>query len=440
MKYLFTLGFIISLPLLSYSQSNIHEAIDQYAQEINDQVIEWRRDFHQYPELSNREFKTAEKIANHLNQIGLDVETGIAITGVVGLLDTGKPGPTIGLRADIDALPVTEQTAIPFASQARSTYLGQDIGVMHACGHNIHVAMLLGTIEILVSMKDQLKGKIEFVFQPAEEGAPPGEEGGAKLMVKEGLIEKYGIEVMFGQHTNSTTPVGHINYKLGGIMAAADRFVIKVKGKQSHGSQTWVGIDPVTAAAQIIQGLNNIVARQTALTKEAAVISVGKISGGQRNNIIPEEVELIGTIRTLDVEMQDIIHEKIHKTATSIAEISGATSEVSIDRYAPVTFNNLDLTRKMIGSLYAAAGEDNVHVIPAVTGAEDFSLFAETIPSFYFFTGGQDPEAPADQVFPHHTSDFFINERGLLTEVKAMSYLAMGLLISRLKLTDANVV
>jgi len=303
MKYLFILGFIISLPLLSNGQSDIHQAIDQHAHEINDQVIEWRRDFHQYPELSNREFKTAEKIAKHLNRLGLEVETGIAITGVVGLLDTGKPGPTIGLRADIDALPVTERTAIPFASKETSTYLGQDVGVMHACGHDTHVAMMLGTAEILVGMKDQLKGKIVFVFQPAEEGAPPGEEGGAKLMVKEGLIEKYGIEVMFGQHINSATPVGHINYKLGGIMAAADRFVIKVKGKQSHGSQPWAGIDPVTAAAQIIQGLNNIVARQTALTKEAAVISVGKISGGQRNNIIPEEVELIGTIRTLDVKM-----------------------------------------------------------------------------------------------------------------------------------------
>ncbi len=410
-------------------QSSMHRDIDNKASAINNDVIEWRRYFHQYPELSNREFKTAEKIAKHLTSLGLEVETGVAITGVVGVLDTGKPGPTIGLRADIDGLPVTERTAIPFASKETSTYLGQDIGVMHACGHDTHIAMLLGAAEILVDLKDQLKGKIVFVFQPAEEGAPPGEEGGAKLMVKEGLIEKYGIEVMFGQHINSATPVGQINYKLGGIMAAADRFVIKVKGKQSHGSQPWAGVDPVTAAAQIIQGLNNIVARQTQLTKEAAVISIGKISGGQRNNIIPEEVELIGTIRTLDVEMQEIIHDKIRKTAKSIAESSGANAEVTIDRYAPVTFNDLELTRKMIPSIYAAAGEDNVHVVPAVTGAEDFSFFADKIPSLYFFTGGQDPDAAPDAVYPHHTPDFYIDERGLITGVKAMTYLAVDYLL-----------
>lgn len=427
MKYILIVlsGFIAGSIL---AQNNIHSYIDAQAAEINEQVIEWRRDYHQFPELSNREYKTAEKIAAHLTKLGLQVETGIAITGVVGLLDTGRPGPTIGLRADIDALPVTERAAIPFASKERSTYLGQDIGVMHACGHDTHIAMLLGAAEILVKLKDQLNGKIVFVFQPAEEGAPPGEEGGAKLMVKEGLIEKYGIEVMFGQHINSMTPVGKIKYKVGGIMAAADRFVIKVKGKQSHGSMPWAGIDPVTAAAQIIQGLNNIVARQSELTKEPVVISVGKISGGQRNNIIPEEVEMIGTIRTLDVEMQDIVHEKIRKTAMFIAESSGATAEVTIDKYAPVTYNDPLLTRKMIGTLYKAAGEDNVQVIPAVTGAEDFSFFAEKIPSLYFFTGGQSPEAKPEEVYPHHTPDFFIDERGLITGVKAMSYLAVDYL------------
>jgi len=278
MKVLLVLFLSLSISLTMEAQSTLHSTIDKLALEINDDVIDWRRHFHENPELSNREFKTAEKIAAHLNKLGLKVDTGIAITGVVAVLDTGKPGPTIGLRADIDALPVTERTAIPFASKEKTTFLGQDVGVMHACGHDTHIAMLLGVAEIMVDIKDQLNGKIVFVFQPAEEGAPPGEEGGAKLMVKEGLIERYGIEVMFGQHINSATPVGHINYKLGGIMAAADRFVIKVKGKQSHGSQPWAGVDPVTAAAQIIQGLNNIVARQTMLTKEAAVISVGKIS------------------------------------------------------------------------------------------------------------------------------------------------------------------
>lgn len=424
-----SLFFVSLLATSAFGQKPIHSQIDAKALAINNEVIEWRRDFHQYPELSNREFKTAEKIAAHLNSLGLQVETGVAITGVVGLLDTGRPGPTIGLRADIDALPVRERADIPYASNETSSYLGQDVGVMHACGHDTHIAMLLGTAEILVDMKDQLNGKVVFVFQPAEEGAPPGEEGGAKLMVKEGMLEKYGIEVMFGQHINSMTPIGQIKYKMGGIMAAADRFVIKVKGKQSHGSQPWAGVDPVTAAAQIIQGLNNIVARQSELTKEPVVISVGKITGGQRNNIIPEEVELIGTIRTLDVGMQDIVHEKIRKTAMLIAESSGASAEVTIDKYAPVTFNDLDLTRKMIGSIYAAAGEANVQVIPPVTGAEDFSFFANEVPSFYFFTGGQSPDAKPEEVYPHHTPDFKIDDSGLITGVKAMTYLAVDYLL-----------
>ncbi len=430
MKYIVTILISAFCLTLAHSQSSLHSIIDTKAKAIDSDVISWRRHYHQYPELSNREFKTAERIAEQLRKMGLPVDTGMAITGVVAILDTGKPGPTIGLRADIDGLPVTERADIPFASKETSTYLGQDIGVMHACGHDTHIAMLLGTAQILVDMKEELVGKVVFVFQPAEEGAPPGEEGGAKLMVKEGIIEKYGIEVMFGQHINSMTPVGQIKYKLGGIMAAADRFVIKVKGKQTHGSQPWAGVDPVTAAAQIIQGLNNIVSRQTNLTKEAAVISVGKITGGTRNNIIPEEVELIGTIRTLDVEMQDIIHEKIHKTATLIAESSGATAEVTIDKYAPVTYNDPALTRKMIPSLFAAAGEENVRVVPAVTGAEDFSFFAEKVPSLYFFTGGQSLDATADEIYPHHTPDFYIDDSGLITGVKAMSYLAVDYLLS----------
>lgn len=414
------------------AQNPLYTEIDKKAQMINEEVISWRRDFHQYPELSNREFKTSEKIATHLRSLGLQVETGMAFTGVVGLLDTGRPGPTIGLRADIDALPVTERADIYYASKERSTYLGQDIGVMHACGHDTHIAMLLGAAEVLVSMKDRLNGKVVFVFQPAEEGAPPGEEGGAKLMIKEGLLEKYGIDVMFGQHINSMTPIGQIKYKVGGMMAAADRFVIKVKGKQSHGSQPWAGVDPITAAAQIIQGLNNIVARQTELTKEPVVISVGKISGGQRNNIIPEEVEMIGTIRTLDVGMQDIVHEKIRKTAMLIAESSGATAEVTIDKYAPVTSNHPELTRHMIESLYNAAGEDNVIVVPPMTGAEDFSFYAQKIPTLFFFTGGQALDATPDQVFPHHTPDFLIDDSGMITGVKALSYLTVDYMKSPL--------
>ncbi|MEE9373776.1 MAG: amidohydrolase [Saprospiraceae bacterium] len=421
MKQFIIIGFFL-LPILATAQMSIHERIDKRAKDIEKEVIALRRHYHQYPELSNREFKTAEHIAKELKKLGLEVETGIAITGVVGLLDTGKPGPTIALRADIDGLPVTERVVLDFASKEKTTFLGEEVGVMHACGHDTHIAMLLGSAKILTEMKSELSGKIVFVFQPAEEGAPPGEEGGAKLMIKEGLIDKYGIDVFFGQHISSATPVGQITYKLGGIMAAANRFVIKVKGKQTHGSRPWGGVDPITAASQIIQGLNNIISRQTNLTKEAAVISIGKIKGGFRSNIIPEEVELIGTIRTLDDDMRVTIFEKIKQTATAIAASSGAVAEININEGYPVTFNNIELTRKMIPSLLNAAGEDNVHVIPAVTGAEDFSFFANEVPSIYFFTGGWNTN---EESFPHHTPDFKLDERGMITGVKAMTYLAV---------------
>lgn len=421
----FVLFFMSCVGSKQIAQSNnMDGAVATQAAAINDQVIEWRRHFHEYPELSNREFKTAERIAEELRALGLPVDTGMAHTGVIAVLDSGKPGPVIGLRADIDGLPVTERAPIDFASKQTTKYLGEDVGIMHACGHDTHIAMLLGTAKILVDMKDKLKGKVVFVFQPAEEGAPIGEEGGAKLMVKEGIIEKYGIEVFFGQHISSGVEAGHINYKLGGIMAAADSYTIKVKGKQTHGSRPWAGVDPVTVSAQIIQGLNNIVARQTELTKEAAVISVGKIKGGLRNNIIPEEVELIGTIRTLDTDMQDIIHQKIRKTATAIAESAGATAEVDIRIGYPVTYNDIALTRKMVPTLMRAAGEDNVHIVPAVTGAEDFSFFAEKVPGLYFFTGGKDPSGKIP-AYPHHTPDFYIDESGMETGVRAMTLLTL---------------
>ncbi len=405
----------------SQSSNTVSAQVDN----IFDDVVTWRRHFHQYPELSNREYKTAAKIAEELKAMGIPFETGMAYTGVVGVLDTGKPGPVIGLRADTDALPVTERTPIPFASKEKGEYLGQEVGVMHACGHDTHIAMLLGTAKILNDMKDRLSGKIIFVFQPAEEGAPPGEKGGARLMVEEGIISKYGIEVMFGQHISSGTPVGMINYKLGGIMAASDRFTITVKGKQTHGSQPWAGIDPVTVASQIILGINNIISRQTELTKEAAVISFGKVSGGVRNNIIPEEVELVGTIRTLDTDMQDKIHDKMRLTATAIAESVGASVDVDIVKGYPVTYNDPSLTRKMLPSLQKAAGDGHVVVIPAVTGAEDFSFFAKEVPSLYFFVGGRPVATSEDQAFPHHTPDFFIEEEGMRTGVRALTQLTL---------------
>ncbi len=421
-NHLFSL-MLISIALLIGTTQLIGQSSPDFSSRTSDidkQVIEWRRHFHQYPELSNREVRTSQRIAEELRKMGLQVETGVAIHGVIGLLDTGRPGPTIGLRADIDGLPVTERAPIPYASKEKGEYLGQEVGVMHACGHDTHVAMLLGAARVLVDVKDQLRGKVVFVFQPAEEGAPPGEEGGAFLMVKEGLIERYGIDVMFGQHINSGTPVGTIKYKFGGLLAAADVFTIKVNGKQTHGSQPWAGVDPITTAAQIVQGLNNIISRQTNLTKEAAVISVGKISGGVRNNIIPESVELVGTIRTLDTDMQDEIHRRIHLTATKIAESNGATADVEIIKYVPITYNNAELTRKMLPSLYTAIGENNVITMPAMTGGEDFSFFANKIPSMFWFTGGRDINAPDDAVYPHHTPDFQIDDSGLIHGVRAL--------------------
>ena len=402
--------------------NNLHTIIDQKAAAINDQVVQWRRHFHEFPELSNREFKTADAISKYLMEMGYQVDRGFAKTGVVALLDTGKPGPTIGLRADIDGLPVTERTPIPFASKETSTYLGQKVGVMHACGHDTHISMLLGAASILKDMKNQLNGKIVFVFQPAEEGAPAGEEGGAALMVKEGLIEKYGIDVFFGQHIWSGVNVGTIQYKPGGELASSDEFFIKVKGKQTHGSQPWAGIDPIAVSAQIIMGLQTIISRQTELTKEAAVISVGRIHAGVRNNIIPEEADFSGTIRCLDTGMQRKIHEKIKQTAILIAESAGATAEVEISIGYPITYNNPELTREVVPSLEAACG--NLQVMDATTGAEDFSFFANKVPSVFWFTGGKPLDTPVGYAAPHHTPDFFIDEDGMITGVKSLCMVA----------------
>lgn len=417
---------------LSFSiqaQGGMAAKVSDHAKEINNKVIEWRHHIHQNPELSNREFKTGEYIARHLKSLGLEVKTGVAKTGVVGILKTGKPGPVVGLRADMDALPVTERVDIPFKSTVKTTYLGNEVGVMHACGHDTHVAMLMGAAEVLTEMKDQLRGTVVFVFQPAEEGAPPGEEGGAKLMVKEGLLKELGIDAMFGTHINSQTEVGKVTYKPGGALAAANRYVIKVKGKQTHGSQPWGGIDPITVAAQIIQGLQHIISRQTELTKEAAVISVGRIQGGVRNNIIPEEVEMIGTIRTLNEDMKKEIFERIERTATNIAEASGAVAEVDIQPGVPVTYNDPELTAQMLPSLYKAAGKENVHLIPAKTGAEDFSYFALEVPSLFVFIGGMSKGKKPEEVAPHHTPDFFIDDEGLITGVKVYSNLAIDYLM-----------
>ena len=416
---------MLLLLFIQVVNGQLEKLVKEKSYAIEHKVIEWRRHFHKNPELSNREFNTAEYVANHLRNLGLKVETGIAKTGVIGLLNTGKPGPVVALRADMDALPVRERVDVPFASREESEYQGQKVGVMHACGHDSHMAILLGAAEVLTELKSELTGQILFVFQPAEEGAPPGEEGGAKLMVKEGLFDKYPIEVFFGLHISSVLEAGKIRYKPLGIMAASDRFTIKVKGKQTHGSRPWGGIDPITVSAQIIMGLQTIISRQTELTREPAVITVGKFTSGVRNNIIPEEAEMIGTIRTFDTTMQRIIHEKIRTTAINIAESAGAAAEVDIQIGYPVTFNNPELTARILPTLEKTAGAENVLVTRPSTGAEDFSFFAKQVPSVYYFLGGMPPGMDPTEAPPHHTPDFYLDESGFVLGVQTMVQLVV---------------
>lgn len=425
----------LQLPVMAQQENpqKIHEHINEQTEEIFDQVVEWRRHFHENPELSNREEETADYIADYLRDLGIEVETGVAHTGVVGVLEGNKDGPVVGLRADIDALPVKERADVPFKSTKTTTYLGKEVGVSHACGHDTHIAMLMGAAKILTDMKDELRGTVKFIFQPAEEGAPPGEEGGAELMVKEGVLENPDVDVVFGQHINSQTEVGKLRYRPKGTMAAADRFEITVKGKQTHGSTPWTGVDPIVTSAKIIEGLQSIVSRQTELTKAAAVISVGKIESGVRNNIIPEEAEMIGTIRTLDTGMQEIIHEKIEHVATTTAESMGAKAEVEIEEGYPVTYNDPELTEQMVPTLQDIAGSDDVILSDAITGAEDFSFFQKEVPGFYWFTGGMPKGMDPADAAPHHTPDFYIEEEGMKLGVKSLVRLTTDYMIGNSK-------
>ncbi len=430
MKNIFTLLLLFTMALSTYSQTNakLQTKLDQQAKEIEPKVIEWRRHFHQFPELSNREKNTGATIAEYLKGLGLEVQYPVAKTGVVAILKTGKPGPVIALRADIDALPVTEKDNLPFASREKVNYNGQETGVMHACGHDSHIAMLMGVATILVKNKNELKGTVKFLFQPAEELAPMGEEGGAQLMVKEGVLDNPKVEAVFGLHIQSMRPVGTIGYRMGGMMAALDNFSIIVKGRQSHGAAPWMGVDPIVIGAQIVSGLQTIVSRQLDLTKEAAVVTVGKFHSGIRENIIPEEAVIAGTIRTLNSEMRETIHEKLKLTATKIAESGGATAEVTIRRGPPVTYNDPALTAKMIASLRKAAGDKNVVDIHGDTGTEDFSYYQEKVPGLYFFVGGMPPGTDPEKVASHHTPDFFIDENGFLVGIKAMLDVAVDYL------------
>jgi len=434
MKILLTISFLaVVFCSIAQVSPKLQTKLDKQAGEMEQKVIEWRRHIHQYPELSNQETKTAAYIAEHLKSLGLKVQTGVAKTGVVALLETGKPGPVIALRADIDALPVTERNSLPFASKEKAIYNGQETGVMHACGHDSHVAILMAVAEILSNNKSDLKGLIKFIFQPAEEGAPNGEEGGADLMVKEGVLDLPKVDVIFGLHIQSMTKLGDIAYRPAGMMAASDWFSIKVKGKQAHGAAPWMGIDPIVVSAQIINGLQTIISRQTELTKEAAVITVGRIQAGIRENIIPEEANFAGTIRTLDKDMQEKIHEKIKLMATKIAESAGATAEVSIVKKTPITYNDPALTEKVIPSLKLAAGEDHVREVHAVTGAEDFAFYQEKIPGFFFFVGAMPADIDPAKAPSHHTPDFMIDERGFLTGLKAMLDVTTGYMFMKQK-------
>lgn len=389
-------------------------------------VIEWRRHLHQNPELSNREFKTAEYITNHLKSLGLEIRTGVAKTGIVAILKGGKPGPVVALRADMDALPVLERVDVPFKSTVTAEYLGQTVPVMHACGHDSHVAILMGTAEVLTKMKKDVPGTVVFLFQPAEEGPPGDEEGGAALMIKEGALDNPKVDAVFGLHINSQTPAGMITYKSGATMASSDWFTIKVKGKQTHGSQPWGGIDPIVVSSHIIQGLQTIVSRESELTIAPVVITVGKINGGIRSNIISEETTMDGTIRTLDPAMQKETHERIRKVATNIAASFGATAEVTIDTKTLVTYNNPTLTSLMVPALEKAAGKENVKAKEWTTGAEDFSFFSDKVPGLFFFLGGMPEGVSSKDAAPHHTPDFFIDDSKLDVGVKAFIELIFG--------------
>jgi amidohydrolase len=412
--------YLICIQAFSQANPKLLTKLDQQAKEMEAKVIEWRRHFHQNPELSNREFKTGAKISEHLKSLGLEVKYPVAKTGAVGILRTGKPGPVLALRADIDGLPVVERNSLPFASKAKGEYQGQEVGVMHACGHDTHIAILMGAAEILVKNKSDLKGTIVFLFQPAEEGAPTGEEGGAALMVKEGVLDNPKVDAVIGLHINSLTPVGTITYRPEGEMAAVDILDIKVTGRQTHGAAPWNGADPIVASAQIITALQTIVSRNLELTNAAAVVTIGKITGGVRSNIIPETVEMQGTIRTLDGKMQELVHAKIKQIADNIATGMGVKADVQITKLYPVTYNDPNLTAWAATFIERVTGKEKAKVIPAVTGAEDFSFYAQKVPGFFFFVGGMPLNADPNKTSAHHTPDFYIDESGMLTGLKAM--------------------
>ena len=425
----FTKTLIASLFIaqaLSFA-STADDIVAQKAAAIEDKVIAWRHHLHANPELSNREFKTAAYVEKHLRSLGLEVQTGVAITGVVAVLDSGKPGPTVALRADMDALPVKEINDLPYKSTQTAEFEGNVVPVMHACGHDTHVAMLMGAAEILTGMKDELHGKVKFIFQPAEEGAPRGERGGAEVMVEEGVLNNPDVDAIFGLHISANTDIGKVRYRHGGIMAAVDPFKIVVKGKQAHGAYPWKSVDPVTTSAQIIMGLQTIVSRELRLLDDAAVVSIGSIHGGNRSNIIPMEVEMVGTIRTLNEKARQHMYEAVPRKAKAIAESMRAEVEVTLplDYSYPITYNDHDLVDQMVPTLVRTAGEDNVIYSEAVTGAEDFSYFQKEVPGLYMWIGGKPLDVSVEDSPAHHTPEFYVDDEGMKLGVKLLTNLTL---------------
>lgn len=409
--------------------SSFDARLDAALQRVQPRIIAWRRDFHEFPELSNREFRTSRIVAEHLQKLGLQVETGIAKTGVVAVLRGGKPGPTIALRADMDGLPVTEQTNLPFRSKVTTTYRNETVGVMHACGHDTHTANLMGLAEVFVSLRDELPGTIVFIFQPAEEGAPVGEEGGASLMIREGLLERHKPEAVFGLHVFSTMRVGEIGYRGGPFMAASDSYRIVVKGRQTHGARPWGGVDPIVISSQIINALQTVVSRQTDITANPAIVTVGAVKGGIRHNIIPDEVEMIGTIRSFDPRQRAEMLKSIERLVVNTAAASGATATFAIDPGSnPVVYNDPALTSRVLPSLQRVAGERKVIPVPLITGAEDFAFFGERVPSFFYFVGITPAEQNPLLAPSNHSPLFYVDESGLPLATRSLAQLAIDYL------------
>lgn len=427
----FGLGVLMSTQTLDAAAPPLAKRIDDAAAAVESKVIACRRDLHQHPELGNREVRTAKLVADRLRELGIEVRTEVAHTGVVGLLKGGKPGKVVALRADMDALPVSEQVDVPFASKVRTTYNGQDVGVMHACGHDAHVAILLGAAEVLAGIRAELPGTVKFIFQPAEEGAPEGEEGGAALMLKEGAFENPAVDAVFGLHVTSRSPVGEIAYKPEGMLAAVDSLKIKVRGKQTHGAYPWLGVDPIVVAAQIILGLQTIPSRQLDATVAPSIVTIGAIHGGVRNNIIPDEVEMIGTLRSLDATMRDEIHTRVKRTAESIASASGATATVTIEPGYPVTYNDPALTEKTLPTLQRVAGAANTRLVTASLGAEDFAFYQQKVPGVFIWLGTRPKDHTAAEAASNHSPKFFVDESGLLLGVRAMAHMAVDYLKAR---------